>query len=307
MQEITPGLLQYISTGFRARFNAGLLKDKEDYNDIVMTNPSTTAKEIYPFTGDMPQLRKWVGDRVIRDFKGRAFEIENEDFEGTVSVKKNDIEDDKFGFYGNEAEMLGQNAAAHPMILIAKLIELGRTLLGYDGAPFFSATHPNPKTGNQSNLTIGAGQALTPDATGIAAIKAVRLKMRKLKDDVGEPLGIVPDTLIVPVDLEDTARILTTQAIVWDGAVGVNNPVAGYGLKVKVMKRLTSATAWYLQDNTKVFRSIVWQLRQAIALTALTSMTDINVFMKKIFLWGCDYRGAAGFGLWQTMAASDVS
>lgn len=65
-----------------------------------------------------------------------------------------------------------------------------------------------------------------------------------------------------------------------------------------------AGTAWYLLDTTRAIKPLIFQLRRAAQLTALTSLDDPNVFFKKQFIWGTDMRAAAGFGLWQLAYAS---
>jgi len=63
-----------------------------------------------------------------------------------VSIDRNDIEDDTYGVYEPIIEQLGWDTKVHPDMLLFQMIKNSvtspTTVIGYDGQPFFSATHP---------------------------------------------------------------------------------------------------------------------------------------------------------------------
>ena len=65
-----------------------------------MVVPSGTRENVYPWLGTLPSMQKWAGDRIIRNLKAHKYSIENEKFEMTIAVKRDDIEDDQVGIYG---------------------------------------------------------------------------------------------------------------------------------------------------------------------------------------------------------------
>ncbi len=68
---------------------------------------STTGTEKYPFMNAVPQLREWLGDRIINNLLAQAFAIENKRFESNISVPVSNIEDDRYGIYGPMFTMMG--------------------------------------------------------------------------------------------------------------------------------------------------------------------------------------------------------
>ncbi|WP_457936441.1 Mu-like prophage major head subunit gpT family protein [Aeromonas veronii] len=97
MAMITSALLQSLFTGFKKNF-----EDAEahyQYTKIATVIESTTKSNAYGWLGEFPNLRKWVGDGVIESMKAHGYQIVNEDFEATVGVNRNDIEDDELGIY----------------------------------------------------------------------------------------------------------------------------------------------------------------------------------------------------------------
>lgn len=57
--------------------------------------------------------------------------------------------------------------------------------------------------------------------------------------------------------------------------------------------------AWFLLCTKKFLKPIILQIRKKIKFDMLTKDTDLNVFLQKEYLYGCDSRDNAGFGFWQ--------
>ncbi len=162
MAVVNHALLQALRTAFHAEFKKGFDATESHYLKIASVIPSTTTSNTYGWIGDMPSMIKWVGDRVIKNFKEHGYTITNEDFEATLGVKRNLIEDDNLGMYSTLFQDLGFTAKEHPDELCFGLLKDGETELCYDGQNFFDAEHPvyanNDQTGAStlvSNITDG--------------------------------------------------------------------------------------------------------------------------------------------------------
>lgn len=57
--------------------------------------------------------------------------------------------------------------------------------------------------------------------------------------------------------------------------------------------------AWFLIDDTRVLKPLVFQSRRKFTLTALDQVRDENVFKQDKFLYGVDGRCNVGFSMWQ--------
>lgn len=106
-----------------------------------MVVPSKTRSNIYGWLGQMPMMREWIGERRLVDIEAFGFEIENKDFEMTISVKRNDIQDDNAGVYSPMFSELGNTAALHPDNLIFGLLPKGFTTACYDNQNYFDDSH----------------------------------------------------------------------------------------------------------------------------------------------------------------------
>ncbi|MCF5885410.1 Mu-like prophage major head subunit gpT family protein [Aeromonas veronii] len=164
MAIVTPALLQSLFTGFKKNFEDAKGEAPAQYTKIATVIKSTTKSNTYGWLGKFPSLRKWVGDRVIESMKAHGYQIVNEDFEATVAVDRNDIEDDELGIYAPLFQEMGLAAGIHPDELCFGLLGAGFTTPCYDGQYFFDTDHPvYPKadgTGTpvlSANVVVDAG------------------------------------------------------------------------------------------------------------------------------------------------------
>jgi phage major head subunit gpT-like protein len=131
------------------------------WGSVAMLSPSTGSEEKYPWLGDMPGFREWVGERVVNRLKLHGYTIANKDFELTVEVKRNDVNDDKVGIYSPMFSMLGEEARKHPDKLVYGLLAQADSTLCFDGQNFCDTDHPYiDAAGNtqvQSNWGGGTG------------------------------------------------------------------------------------------------------------------------------------------------------
>lgn len=283
---INPQTLRGIYVAFNTLFNKAFEAEDPLYKLIATVTNSTTDAETYAWLGDIPGMREWIGDREIQDLTASDYTIKNKDFELTVSVPRNAVEDDKIGLYNPSVQMLGQSAAQHPDKLILDLLASGFVAKCYDGKPFFSEEHMVGKK-KVSNL----GKEELSMETYIAA----RAAMMSFTNAKGEPLGLVPDTLVVPPALEAKARDI----LVADFINGTKNTMQGTAKPLVVPRLAGHDKEWYLLCTSRPIKPLIMQQRKAPKFVSLTAETDENVFMKKTFIYGVDYRGNAGFGFWQ--------
>jgi len=134
--------LSILYTGFKASFQAGLTMVEPTWNRIATEVPSTTETEKYGWLGQMPRIREWIGDRVIQNIEAHDYSITNKDFEITVGVDRNKIEDDRYSMFAPIFQEMGRSSKAHPDELVYGILNQGFTVPCYDKQPMFSASHP---------------------------------------------------------------------------------------------------------------------------------------------------------------------
>lgn len=221
---INKSTLDAIKKGFVSLYEAAFTKAQPQWHRVAMRVPSKTASNVYGWLGTSSRIREWIGERVLQNLKTHDFEIKNKDFEGTVTVGRNDIEDDNLGVYTPVVSNLGDDAANFPDELVFTLLKNGFSTLCYDGQNLIDTDHP-------------------------------------VLDENG-------------------------------AEVSVSNSGGGSG------------APWFLIDDSKATKPIIFQDRKAFEFVALDNPDDQNVFFKKEFIYGVDGRMNVGTGLWQLIYGS---
>jgi len=169
--------LARLYTAFTAVFNAAFQETQTWFERAAMTVPAGTRIMDYKFLLDFPMVREWLGDRQISSLEPKAYQVETKDWEATIEVDRNDIEDEQLGFYNPIVAALAQEARKHPEKLIADLMSAGFTAACYDGQSFFDTDHP-VGTGTASNFGGGNGTPWYLLDTG-RAIKPFIFQLRR--------------------------------------------------------------------------------------------------------------------------------
>jgi phage major head subunit gpT-like protein len=290
--ELSKTAIKALETQFNGIYQTAVSGTPVWWDKLAMLVPSSTATNTYGWLAALMRMRKWVGPRVIQNVKHQAYVVTNDDFELTVGVDRNDIKDDNLGIYTPLFAQLGFVSSKLPDDQIKTALQAGTTNVGFDNVAQFATTHPLDPTGNQSNNFTGTALSTTNFA-------AKRAAMRAYTGENGQNLGVEPDLLIVPPQLEDTANTIVTAEY---GSSGASNVQKGQARVLVINELANEGTTWYLADSTKPIKGLVWQEREPVQMVAKTDVNDDNVFMHKQFLWGLDGRGAATYGPWFLIA-----
>lgn len=284
--------LNGLYTNFKSIFNEAFQNTVTNWEKVATKVPSVTREENYKWLGQLPRMREWIGDREVQNLGAFDYTIKNKDFELTVGVERNDIEDDAIGLYTPIIQDLAYNTATFPDEMVFGLLKDGFTNLCYDGEPFFSENH---KIGDKT-VSNKSNQKLT-----IASYAAARQAMMSLVNEQGKSLKLIPNLLVVAPANEAAARkVLKAEMI--DGSTNIYKDSA----ELLVIPDLAGADdAWYLLCTTRPLKPLIYQVRKEPEFVSLTSEKDQNVFMKKQFLYGVDGRSNAGYGFWHMAFGSD--
>jgi phage major head subunit gpT-like protein len=174
--------LTSLNTGFKALFNEGLGMAPDQWSQVAQLVPSDGPDEKYGWLKEIPGLRKWLGDRVVHSLSLGDYAITNQDYEDTVAVDTNAIDDDKIGVLAPRFRMMGRAVAAFPNQLVYDLLKAGFSTVCYDGQYFFDTDHPVlDATGTAqsvANTDGGSGAPWFLIATG-GLVKPLLYQLRK--------------------------------------------------------------------------------------------------------------------------------
>lgn len=295
--DITRQNLNAIFTSYATRYQDAYKAAVAFYLKLAMEMPSGSRSTKQLWLALIPKMREWVGERVAHNLSTYDYELTNNDYELTVEVERNDILDDQIGIYTPVVDMIGQQAKKHPDDLMVDLLRNGNSATlakTYDGKAFFATDHPVSKSDSTAQANYGTGTALT--AANYSAKRAV---MMQYKGEDGRPLGIMPNLLVVPPQLEGTGRTILNAEMVADGAgAGITNIWRNSAELLVIPELGVDATTWYLCDTTRPIKPFVFQKRQDPRFAKKTELTDDNVFFLKKFVMGIDSRDVGGYGCW---------
>lgn len=158
-----------------------------------------------------------------------------------------------------------------------------------------SATHSsaNPSAGTRSNygtLSLSAANYL-----------ATRILMRKQKDTNGKTYEAMPDTLLAPVDLENTAYEAVYSALKPGTANNDTNLMAGeFKPKVIIAEFLQDADNWFVIDSEMAKECFIYYNRHPLKLWNDQSSTDL------VLQFAGYYRDSFGAVNWEWLYGNQV-
>jgi len=287
--------LKDIYSSFNTIFNKTFSETPILYPKIAMEVPSEASDENYLWLGSLPSMREWIGARHIQNLSAHTYSIKNRDFETTVAVNRNDIEDDRIGVYKPMIQDLAESARKLPDRLVFGLLPKAFTDLCYDKKPFISSNHPSPSKKGEAQSNKGTDK-LTMESYG-----AARSSMMSLTNEQDEPLYIIPDLLVVSPQNEALAR----KILYADLINSETNIYKGTAEILVAPELIGNPDMWFLLCTTKSIKPFIFQSRRKPQLISKDSSNDDNVFFEKQYIYGVDSRCNAGYGLWQLAFGSD--
>lgn len=286
---ITASNLDAIFKAFQTKFNEAqnAAQTRAFPNDLI---PADIAIDFigggsatqHSWLEQLHGIHEWVGERVLNNAELGKLTVVNRDFENTVKVSRNEIEDDQYGVYSPLIGMMGADAEnLWKKLAIEALIGNGDWA---DGNPFFCSGRVLGK----STFTNAVTTAFTK-----AAVEAAIAAMRGWTLYGGEPGEVRPDVLLVGPSLEATAKQICEADLVSDGTTTVSNVSPAKALKVRVSQALIGdhANEWYLLGDKNGVKAVGIQKRKLPELTRMDRDTDDNAFMRNEYLYGVHARG----------------
>lgn len=305
MAVINTGLLEKgLNSAFFARFDA----TKTHFQDLATRIESGSDKETYKWLGSTPRMRERGTGRIAKGVRTESYSVENETYEATIEVDRNEISDDKTGQIKIRTEEMAARAATHKDYLIAQLLINGESagFNAYDGKIFFATDHVSGASGSQSNKLDHSGTTDVDDPTTVefkAALKSAIGTMLGYLDDVGDPKNLDADGLVcvVPMNMMFPAMEAVKASIISN----TSNVMAGIATVI-AYPWLTDQSKWYLLKTSGVIRPFIFQDREKIEFEALREGSD-EAFKRDKFLFGVRARYAMTYAEWAMAVRNDFT
>lgn len=280
--------------------------------DLVANSfESDQAAETYPFIGQVPQMREWVGGRHAKSFNDDSVIATNVHYEATVDVPYRFLRRDKTGQIDTRLSELAQRPMAHKAKLLSDLIVTGETATCYDGDTFFGTAHSEGDSGTQSNdisVDISAQPAETSGTITNPSVEEMQFAIGKgiqqivsFVDDRGEPMNENAREFLVMVPSTLQQQALTAVALP-SQITASQSGLSDMGVTIRVATNVRLNATW--DDAFPIFRT-------DRAIKALIFQEEVEPQMKMKWLdsdyffdndaveVGVDSWRTAIFGFWQ--------
>lgn len=296
MALVNASTLVALQQSFRALFMQTAESIEPFWMKMAMEAPSGAALENYQWLGRVPAMKEWIDSKTMEQLRGASYVITNKDWESTIEVDRNDIEDDALGMYRPRIAELASEAMRHPDELISTARRTGAATLCYDGQFFYDTDHAEGASGTLSNKLTGTGTTTAQITTDFFAALAA---MRAFKDDQGKPYirrtGPLNLLVVCPPALERPFRELATAIL-----IGNNTNILNGTFQYVIDPYLTDVNDWYIDYVGAPMKPYILQMRKRPDFVSLEDPNSSDsVFLRKKFLYGVEARYNVGYGLWQ--------
>jgi hypothetical protein len=185
------------------------------------------------------------------------------EFAKGVLVRRKFVDDNLFDVLTDQASALGDSlyrkreksgASVFNNAFTSTTNDDGFSTLGADGVVLCSASHPQ----SDDDGTTWSNTGTT--ALSKAAVSSTRISMMDFEDDRGDIMDVMPDTILVPPDLEDTGLEITKSMLDPTSANNAINPQAGR-FRLLVWHYLTDANNWFMLDSSRQRQFLRWYER----------------------------------------------
>lgn len=274
---------------FSDRFLATLGAAKPSMIDALMaleTSPSPLLT--FPVSQLRSQYTRTQGEDQAKTLRETSFDVKSEEFDDGFEVELKKL------LQGTYSARRWKEAPARLVLAeeqfrasqFAAFIEAGTgTTKGTsitNGGAFFATTH-KANLFDDSAGTFSNYQSSTKDVVSVTNIEAeVTLMQAAVKDENGNTLGVMPDTILCPIAKFEPLKNLLKKEMIVSGAAFESNPYLN-SFNVIPIKEFTDANDWYLVDSKLLndFPPIV-MLRETVApALALRVFDEASDFFKK--------------------------
>jgi phage major head subunit gpT-like protein len=201
-----------------------------------------------------------------------------------VVIQKKLLINDQYNKIGDYARRVGISAEQKMEIDAAGLLNnaFSTSYNLSDGKPLCSTTHP--KGPHNSSALVNKGTS----ALSETSVTDTRIAMMRFKDDKGNEVGIMPNELWVPPELEDTALKIVKSVQEPGTANNAINPQAGRWTVIPWM-RLSDTNNWFMTDGVWRQEVVNWYNRETTTpMLVHEDTTDLVYEFKLHYSFGAD-------------------
>lgn len=259
---------------------------------LFSVQTSGKAKETDYGIGAFAEWKEFTG-AIDYDQFYELWEIEysHTEFAKGFKVERRLVDDNQYNVIFNRAALLGRSAARKVENDAASVFNnaFSSSYTGYDSVAL-CGSHPYSPDNAATQANKGTS-ALSRDA-----IITARTAMREFEDDRTNRILVVPDMLLIPIELEDTAYRIIQSAQVSGTADNDANFLRGR-FQVVSWELLTDANNWFMIDSRMMKSFLIWFNRIPLEFGQAeefdTMLAKFRAYMRYSYGWS-DWRWIYG-------------
>jgi len=234
---------------------------------------SQRASEEFLGVGGFGDWEAYTGEIAFDDFnQGYKTTLTHVEYTKGFKVERKLYDDDLYGVINQRPQGLAMGAMRTKEKHAASVFNnaFSSSYVGGDAVSLCNASHPYSPV----NPTVQGNAGST--ALSYDAVIATELLMRAYKDDRGELVTILPDTILVPPALAETAWTIVNSMNKPGTADNDGNYVRSQGWNVVVWRYLTDANNWFMIDSGMAKQFLYWLDRVPLEFT-MDPTSDFNL------------------------------
>tara|TARA_Y100000310_G_scaffold336473_1_gene421091 strand:- start:233 stop:1162 length:930 start_codon:yes stop_codon:yes gene_type:complete len=257
-----------LEPGLRAIFDKAVSRPTPVKDQLFGQQSSTKFQEHYQSMGATGIVEVFDGTVKYDTFDaGYKTSIRNYEFAKGMQIERSLVDDEQGNEIQRRAEMLGDAFVTTPEHDAAQVFinaftdsgtnRMGASTNGADGVALCSTAHPHSPAASGSTQANEATLDLNIDN-----VDSTRQAMMNFTDDRDQLLGVNPNLVLIPAELERTARQIFDPRAVWEpGSAQFDVNMFGGMMRVLVWNRLTDANAWFMIDTNLMSQALIFQWR----------------------------------------------
>lgn len=252
--------------------------------------------EVHEWLSQPGRMVEVQGSSNIDPLLGTSFSVTNKLYDRTMSVNVTDMNGNESGSYQKRFDQFGAVTAAFPSRLLTQALIDGTTDTCYDGAAFFSSSHParGDEGGVQDNLLDGTGTTASALHTDLGT--AIGQAMA-FKGENGEPFygDFTPSFGVV---CHPNLMMAFSEAIKAPIIAQTSNVNVGI-VDLYANPHLSDADDWYLLGKDDAYKPLILQELEALTVKANDPFSDSRRLQKSAQATA-EWDGRASYAFWQS-------
>jgi len=256
---ISGNVPKHLVAGARVGFLTALKKYPADWQKIAMVvNLDGAAVDLVDL-GAAPMPKESKSGITIQDMIEKTMEVKPTDWDITVWISQNAIDDDRTGGLLRRCKMAGQNFQRHLNKRVFQVLNAGdSSTYGscYDGHDFFDDDHVDDGANYQTAQSNEGASALSIDN-----FETIWVAAQGLRDDQGEYVQYNYNQPVVPPALYREMFQIIANEWAYDSANRERNPYRGM-IKPPIVSPELDSTAWYIIASDEAIKPLIVAMRK---------------------------------------------